>query len=160
MSVTALPGDSVSFVLYLQHFTQPHPQRATLGLHTQQHRIDYLFVPQRSTGHLLCAGLCTGCKQTFRYSVLPWFSFSLVLSLVSMPSLRECHLLLPGGFGKSGCQSSSSLPVLPAPVPVTQASQPVVFGVDFGWGQGFPPLFGSWTLSTELDHNHPVSTGS
>ncbi|EDL13415.1 mCG145203, partial [Mus musculus] len=52
-----------------QHFTQPHPQRATLGLHTQQHRIDYLFVPQRSTGHLLCAGLCTGCKQTFSWCV-------------------------------------------------------------------------------------------
>lgn len=131
MSVTALPADSV--------FSACPPSSSTASHPRPPHSVaqNWLsFVPQRSTGHLLCAGLCTGRKQTFRYGVLQWLLFSLVLSLVSMPSLRECHLPLLCGFGKSGYQSSSSLSVLPAPVPVTPACQPRFFGVDFGWGQG------------------------
>lgn len=83
----------------------------------------------------------------------------LVLSLVSMSSLRECHLLFPCGFGRSERQSSSSLPALPASVPVTQAGQPSFLNApECGlWvGAGVLLLSESWTLSIELDHSPPV----
>lgn len=89
----------------------------------------------KPSGTVSCNGFCLSGAVPGLYALLK-----------GMSSLLLC------GLGRSECQSSSSLPLLPASVPVTQADRPSFLSAPecgFGVRAWVPLLFGSWTLSIE-----------